>query len=148
MISRNALIFVISSAVSAGALMADQGAAAQNHARAHEGIVAHMSAQLNLTAQQQQDAKAIFKSERDAARPVRQELIAERKAVREAIQSGKPLADVQKLAANEGPTLARLAGMRAEAYARFYGELTPAQQQKVVSLHQQWHQHRAAKSQS
>ena len=143
MFSRNALIFIVSSALSAGVLMADQGAAVQNHARRHAGVVGRMTTTLGLTAQQQQDAKAIFKSEREAARPLRQELMTEKKAVREAIQSGKPLADVQKLAASEGSALGKLAGMRAEAFAKFYAQLTPAQQQKVASMHQPWRQHHA-----
>ena len=100
-----------------------------------------MTTTLGLTAQQQQEAKAIFKSEREAARPVRQELFTEKKAVRDAIQSGKPVADVEKLATNEGPVLGKLAAMRAEAFTRFYAELTPAQQQKVAGMHQQWRQH-------
>jgi periplasmic protein CpxP/Spy len=145
MFSRNALIFIVSTAMSAGVLMANQGAAVQNHARTHEGFVNRISAQLSLTAQQQQDAKAIFKSEREAARPVRQELFTERKAVRDAIHSGKSLADVQQLATSEGPALGKLAGMRAQAFAKFYAELTPVQQQKLASMHQQWRQNHANK---
>ncbi len=148
MISRNALIFIVSSALSAGVLMADQGAATKNQGRWHAGLADRMSATLSLTAQQQQEAKAIFKSEREAARPVRQQLFTERKAVREAIQAVKPLAEVQHLATSEGPTLGKLAGMRAGAFAKFYAELTPAQQQKLAGPHQQWRQHHAGGPQS
>jgi len=148
MTSRNALIFLISSALSAGALMAAEGASAQNRQSTHEGFMNRFSNTLGLTAQQQQGAKAIFKSERDAARPVREQLLGERKAVRDAIHSGKSPAEVQQLAKNEGPTLGQLAGMRAQAFAKFYGELTPAQQQKLASVHREWREHRAARSQS
>jgi Spy/CpxP family protein refolding chaperone len=148
MSSRNALIFVISSALSAGVLMADQSASTQNRQRTHEGFVGRFSSTLGLTAQQTQEAKAIFKSERDAARPVRRQLFAERTAVREAVQSGKPLPEVQQLANNEGSVLGQLAGMRAEAFAKFYAELTPAQRQKLTAMHHQWRAHHAAKSQS
>ncbi len=146
--SRNALIFVISSALSAGALMASEGAAAPNRQRTHEGFLNRFSTTLGLTAQQQQETKAIFKSERDAARPVRQQLFAERKAVRDAVHSGKSLGEVQQLAKSEGPTLGKLAGVRAEAFARFYADLTPAQQQKLAAMHQQRRGHHAARSQS
>lgn len=128
--------------------MADQGAPAQNRPRTHEGFVNRYSTTLGLTTQQAQDAKAIFKSERDAARPVRRQLVAERKAVRDAVQTGKPLAEVQQLASKEGPALGQLAGMRAEAFAKFYAELTPAQQQKLAAVHHERREHQAAKSQS
>lgn len=146
MFSRNALIFLVSSALSAGVLMANQGSAVQNRARRHEGFVNRISTQLSLTAQQQQEAKAIFRSERESARPVRQELFTERKAVRDAVHSGKSLADVQQLATSEGPALGKLAGMRAQAFAKLYAELTPAQQQKLASMHQQWRQNHANKA--
>lgn len=148
MSSRNVLIFLISSALSAGALMATEGASAPNRQRNHEGFSGRISTTLGLTAQQQQEAKTIFKSEREAARPIRQQLFAERKVVREAVQSGKPLAEVQQLAKNEGPALGQLAGMRAEAFAKFYAELTPAQQQKLAAVHHEWRGRRASGSQS
>lgn len=139
--SQNALIFLVSSALSATALMAADQSPAVHH---RQGFLDRMSTTLNLTDQQKQEAKTIFKSEREAARPTRQELFTEKKAVRGAIESGKPAAEIQQLAAKEGPALAKLAGMRAEAFAKFYGELTPAQQQKVVTLHQQRRQKQAA----
>lgn len=148
MISRNALIFVISSALSAGALMASEGASPQNRQRTHEGLLNRIAPTLDLTARQTQDAKAIFKSARDSAGPVRQQLMSERKAVREAVQSGKSPAEVQKLASNEGPALGTLAGIRAEAFAKFYAELTPAQQQKLAAMHHEWREHHAVRSQS
>src|SRR5579871_5968831 len=113
MLSRNALIFIISAALSGGVLMADQGTPVQNREHTRAARFDRMSATLGLSDQQKTEAKAIFKSEREAARPIRQELMTERKAVREAIQSGKPLGDVEQLAAKEGPALGKLAGMRA-----------------------------------
>jgi len=124
--------------------MADHGTAAQHRQRAREGFSERMSAELSLTDRQKQDAKSIFDSERETARPVRRELFADRKAVRTAIESGKPAAEVQQLAAKEGPALARLAEMRATAFAKFYAELTPAQQQKLAGMHEGWrHKHEA-----
>jgi Spy/CpxP family protein refolding chaperone len=37
--------------------------------------------------------------------------------------------------------------MRAAAFAKFYAVLTPAQQQKLAGLHQEWRQHHAAQEQ-
>jgi Spy/CpxP family protein refolding chaperone len=125
--------------------MAKQDANAQNR-RAR--FVDRISTELNLTDQQKQQAKDIFSSEREAARSVRQELIQERKSVRSAIQAGKPAAEVQQLAKNEAPKLGELAGLRAAAFAKFHAVLTPAQQQKLQSLHQGWRQHRAASNES
>ena len=51
---------------------------------------------------------------------------------------------MQQIAKNEGPALANIAGMRAAAFAKFYAVLTPAQQQKLASLHQEWRQRHAA----
>jgi Spy/CpxP family protein refolding chaperone len=101
-----------------------------------------MSAALNLTPEQQQQAKSIFKSEREAARPIREQLRQERKDVQAAIQARKPLSEVQQLAKREGPALGEMAGMRAAAFAKFYAILTPAQQQKLASIHEQWREHR------
>lgn len=127
-----ALVSVMAAALSAGGLMA---------APPRANRVDRMSAALNLTDQQKQQAKSIFMSEREAAKPIRQELWQERKAVQSAIQAGKPAAEIQQLAKNEGPVLADLAGMRASAFAKFYAVLTPAQQQKLASLHAAHHSH-------
>ena len=105
-----------------------------------------LSASLNLTDQQKQQAGTIFTSEREAARSIRQDLRKERGEVQSAIQAGKPVAEVEQLAKQEGPALGNLAGMRAAAFAKFYAVLTPAQQQKLAGLHQEWRQHHAAGS--
>jgi len=106
------------------------------------------SAALNLTDQQKQQAKAIFTSEREATRSIRQELRQERRNVESAIQAGKPIAEVQQIAKNEGPALGNLAAMRAAAFAKFHAVLTPAQQQKLAGLHQEWRQHKATGQES
>lgn len=140
--SRIALITVMSAALSAGGLMAATQQPAANRWRANR--VDRMSTALNLTAQQQQQAKTIFASERDKAQPFRQQLREDRKTVQSAIQSGKPAAEIQELAKNEGPVLADLAAMRATANAKFYAELNPAQRQKLAEIHQNWRQHHTA----
>lgn len=124
--------------------MATETSSAPHRQRARVNFVDRMSATLNLTDQQKQQAKNIFTSEREAAQSIRQQLRQERKSVQSAIQAGKPAAEVQQLAKNEGPALADLAGMRAAAFARFYAVLTPAQQQKLATMHQEWRQRHAA----
>ena len=143
MTSRIALITFLTAALSAGGLMAKE--APWSHRQGTRiNFLDRMSAALNLTDQQKQQAKTIFTSEREAARPIRQELRQERKTVESAIQAGKPAAEVQLMAKNEGPALGNLAAMRAAAFAKFYAVLTPAQQQKLASLHQEWRQRHAA----
>jgi Spy/CpxP family protein refolding chaperone len=99
-----------------------------------------MSTALNLDNQQKQQAAAIFRSEHETASSARHQLRDERHAVQMAIQAGRPLSEVQQLAKNEGPTLGDLAGMRAAAFDKFYGVLTPAQQRKLATLHNDWRQ--------
>lgn len=125
--------------------MAKEDAAVHNR---RANLVDRMSAALSLTDQQKQQAKTIFTSEREAARSVRMQLREERKAVQSAIQAGKPAAEVQQLAKNEAPALGDLAGMRAAAFAKFHAVLTPAQQQKLAGLHQQWRQRQTARPES
>jgi len=148
MTSRNALIIGLTAALSAGGLVAAEGAASHHRQAARVNFVDRMSAALNLTDQQKQEAQGIFASEREAARPIRQELRQERKTVESAIQAGKPASEVQQIAKSEGPTLANLAGMRAVAYAKFYAVLTPEQQQKLASLHQERRQRHGAGQES
>ena len=135
MTSRLAVITFLTAALSASGLMATETNPSPHRQRARVDLVDRMSATLNLTDQQKQQAQAIFKSEREAARTVRDELRQERKTVQSAIQAGKPPAEVQQIAKNEGPAMADLAGMRAAAFAKFYAVLTPAQQQKLAALH-------------
>ena len=140
MTSRIALTSILTVALAAGGLMAKQDNGFASHHR-HQ-FAQRMSAALNLTPEQEQQAKAIFKSAREEARPVREQLRQDRKAVQSAIQAGKPVSEVQQLAKREGPALGEMAGMRATAFAKFYAILTPAQQQKLASMRQQWREHR------
>ena len=137
--SRILLTSALTLALSTAGLMAKTDAASEN-GRAHR--FEKMSSALNLTPQQQEQAKAIFHSEREAAKPVREQLRQERKEVRAAIESGKPAAEVQQLATREGKALGTMAGMHAAAFSKFYAMLNPDQRQKLNSLHEQWQQHR------
>jgi periplasmic protein CpxP/Spy len=140
MSSRIAFVTLMAAALSASGLMAKQDTSLSRRQNARANFVERLSTDLNLTDRQKQQAKAIFTAERDAALSMRQELRQDRKAVETAIQAGKADGEVRQLARNEGPVLANLAAMRAGAFAKFYAVLTPAQQQKLASLHRE---HRA-----
>jgi Spy/CpxP family protein refolding chaperone len=133
----------MTAALSAGGLMAKEDASLHRQHGERGHFLDRMSTALNLTEQQKQEAKTIFSSEREAARPIRQELREERKNVESAIKAGKPAAEVEQIAKNEGLALSNLAAVRAGAEAKFYAVLTPAQQQKLGSLHQEWRQRHA-----
>jgi Spy/CpxP family protein refolding chaperone len=92
---------------------------------------------LGLTDQQKAKAETIFSNERNAARPVREQLRQARAEMRSAIQNGKP---VNRIAAGEGNLLGKLAGIRASAAEQFRGILTPQQLQKLQQLHAAGHQ--------
>jgi Spy/CpxP family protein refolding chaperone len=143
MTSRIALVTLVAAGLSASGLIAKQETATNRRRAERATFIDHMSTALNLNDQQKQEAAAIFKSERETASSARHQLRDERHAVRMAIQNGRPPAEVQQLAKNEGPTLGDLAGTRAAAFEKFYAVLTPAQQQKLATLHDDWRQRHA-----
>lgn len=141
--SKTAIITLTAAALAATGLMAKETAPGQNGAW---NRMDHMSSMLNLTAQQKEQAKSIFTAEREAAKPVREQLRAERNVVRMAIDSRKPDAEIRQLAKNEAPALGDLAAMRASAFSKFYTELTPAQQQKLTTMQQNWRARQSARA--
>ena len=143
MTSRIALVTLVAAGLSASGLMAKPENPTNRRQAERATFIDRMSTALNLNDQQKQEAAAIFKSERETASSARHQLRDERHAVQMAIQNGRPLAEVQQLAKNEGPTLGDLAGMRATAFEKFYAVLTPAQQQKLATLHNDWRQRHA-----
>lgn len=132
--SRITVVSIITAALSATALMANPAVTPQHRERGAR--LDRIVTTLNLTDQQKQQAQGIFKAERESVRPVRKDLSQERHAVQAAIQAGKSTGEVEALAKQEGPNLAKLAEARADASAKFYAILTPAQQQKLTAMHQ------------
>ncbi|HTW67679.1 MAG TPA: Spy/CpxP family protein refolding chaperone [Bryobacteraceae bacterium] len=92
---------------------------------------------LNLTASQQAQRKSIFETARQSSQPVRQELRQTRKSLHAAIQSDNT-AQIQQLAKVEGTEVGQLSAIRADAMAKSYKILTPAQRQKLASLREAW----------
>lgn len=143
--SKIAIITLITASLAATGLVAKETAPGQHRTWNRMDRVSSM---LNLTDQQKTQAKAIFTQEREAAKPERAQLRAERKAVQTAIQDRKPDAEIRQLAKNESPVLGDLAAERASASAKFYAMLTPAQQQKLNAVHRNWHNRAAARQNS
>lgn len=104
-----------------------------------------MAQELNLTDTQKQEAKAIFAKAREEAKPVRDEMRANREALRAAIKADDT-ARIRTLSAKQGTLMAKLTEIRSDAHAKFYAKLTPEQRAKEEQLHQQmkqrWEQRR------
>jgi Spy/CpxP family protein refolding chaperone len=142
--SKFAIITLTTAVLAATGIMAKETATGQHRAG---NRLDRMSAMLNLTDQQKEQAKSIFMAEREAANPAREQLRAEQKAVRTAIESHKSEAEIRQLAKDEAPALGDLAAMRASAFSKFYAELTPAQQQKLATMHQNRRARKSARPQ-
>ncbi len=99
---------------------------------------------LNLTDAQRQQAKSIFQDMRTQAQPVRAQLKQNRQAVFNAIVAGQSPEQVNQIAQTSAPQIAQLAGLRAQAFQKFYVTLTPAQQQQLQTLRQNRAAHNAA----
>jgi Spy/CpxP family protein refolding chaperone len=95
---------------------------------------------LNLTDAQKQQAKEIFAKSRQAAVPLRQELLVNRKAMTQAVQANAN-ADIRKLSVERGRLIGRLTETRSQARAEFFTILTPAQKAKVEQFSARTHQH-------
>lgn len=93
--------------------------------------------QLNLTADQKAQAKAIAEQARRDAAPLRAELKQNRQAMRDAVSTGKGESEINQLAARQGAIQGQLAAVRAKARAQFNAQLTPEQKAKAVELRQQ-----------
>ncbi len=108
------------------------------HARQfHRGGMFRMLGQkLNLTDAQRQQAKSIFQDMRTQAQPVRAQLKQNRQAVFNAIVAGQSADQVNQIAQASAPGIAQIAGLRAQAFQKFYATLTPAQQQQLQTMEQ------------
>jgi len=95
-----------------------------------------MMQELNLSATQREEAKAIFDKARETAKPVRGELRQNREELRAAIKANDA-AKIHSLSVKQGGLMAKLTEIRADARAKFYQNLTPEQRTKADQMHQQ-----------
>jgi Spy/CpxP family protein refolding chaperone len=98
-----------------------------SHARKmHHGMVDRLSSRLNLTADQQSQAKAIFGKARADERAFQPKLKQERVALRSAIKSDNE-AQIDQILAQDSQLNAQARAIHAKAMAKFYQILNPAQ---------------------
>ena len=96
--------------------------------------------QLNLTPEQQQQAKGILQQAKTDAEPLRQELKQNRQAMSQAIQGGADESQIRQLAATQGTILGQIVAVRSQARARWNGLLTPEQKAKAAQVRSQMRQ--------
>src|SRR5438105_3088416 len=97
----------------------------------HGAMMNRFGADLNLTDAQKQQAREIFSQSRQASQAIREQIRQSRQALGEAVKSGAPDAQIDKLASNLGPLMAQQRAIHAKAFAKFYGTLTQDQKDKV-----------------
>jgi Spy/CpxP family protein refolding chaperone len=96
------------------------------HARAANSRMQRLTAQLNLTPDQQTQAKAIFQDSRQQAQALMPQLKQEREAMASAVKSGDE-AQIDQLSQQNSQLNAQVRAIHAKARARFYALLSPAQ---------------------
>ena len=127
----------------AGTLMFAQSTApnAADHAHRRGQFMQRVASQLNLTPDQQAQAKQIMASARQEAAPLRQQLKQNHEALAAAIKSGND-AQIDEITKANAPVMAQLAAIRAHSSAKFYAMLTPEQKAKSDAMRQSFHQRR------
>ena len=95
-----------------------------------------------LTDSQKAQAKTVFEQARETAKPIRQQLMENRKALRAAAEAGNT-SQIQKLSATEGNEIGQLMAIRSSAFSKVYQTLSAEQKQKLTELQQArreaWH---------
>jgi Spy/CpxP family protein refolding chaperone len=95
------------------------------------GMLAHAVRLLNLTPDQQAQAKTIFQAGQTDAKPVTAQMQSARQALANAVKSNAPDAQIDQLSAAVGPLASQLAAIRTKTFAKFYAILTPEQKDKL-----------------
>jgi Spy/CpxP family protein refolding chaperone len=90
---------------------------------------------LNLTADQKQQAKALFQQTRQNVEPIAQQAKQNREALAAAVKANDT-AQIQHLAAQQGNLQGQLLAIRSASMAKFYSTLTPDQRAKADQIQQ------------
>lgn len=138
---RNLIRFGTVAAMAAGMAFAQAPAKAPQPPTGHfmeqrRNFNERMMQELNLSDTQKQEAKAIFQKAREDAKPVREELKANREGLYAAIKANDT-AKIHSLSAKQGSLMAKVIEIRSNARAQFYAKLTPEQRVKADQMHQQ-----------
>jgi Spy/CpxP family protein refolding chaperone len=99
--------------------------------RGRGNMMGRFAADLNLTDAQKTQAAQIFQDARRQTRPLAQELRQDRQDLAAAVKSGGTPDQIDAVTAKMGPLVSQMASIHAKAFQKFYGTLTPEQQQKI-----------------
>lgn len=126
-------------ALMSGPLLAQGGGmarrrAAQGMAQRQANRAERLAAFLDLTDAQKAEIKALREKAREAAKPIVQQMAANRKEIRSAVESGAAAAVLQKLAAAQGALQGQLMAIRLSTQVKVRAVLTPEQRDKLEKL--------------
>ena len=107
-------------------MLAAQTTPAPQHGAKREGMVQRMSARLNLSPDQQNQAKAIFKSAREQASAIAPKLREERVALREAVKTDNE-GQIDRILNQNSQLNTQAREIHTKAVAKFYQILNPSQ---------------------
>ena len=96
---------------------------------------------LNLTPDQQAQAKQIMAGARQESAPLRQQMKQNREALASAIKSGND-AQIDQITKADAPVMAQMAAIRAHAFEKIYATLTPEQKAKADTMRQRFQSRR------
>jgi Spy/CpxP family protein refolding chaperone len=126
-------------ALGAGMLLAQTTATAPKGAGRARGVRTlvrkRLVQALDLTPDQQQQAKTIMQGARQTAQPLAQQLKQDRAALTAAIQAGDS-AKIQQLSTDMGGLRGRMLAVRSDAMSKLYAILTPDQKAKAAEFRQ------------
>lgn len=89
---------------------------------------------LNLTPDQQTQAKSIFQAGKADTQPVAAQMKQARQALSDAVKNNVSDAQIDQLAAAVGPLSSQLAAIRTKTMAKFYAILTPEQKTRFNAI--------------
>ena len=128
-----ALRLIGAGALAAGLMMAQAGPEPGAHGMAGHGMVDRMTRALNLTSDQQAALTQSMTTVRQSSQSLHQQLRTDQEALMTAAKAN-PEADLSAQSAAVAKDMAQMMAIHAQAYARFYNTLTPAQKQVVDNL--------------
>jgi Spy/CpxP family protein refolding chaperone len=117
----------------------------RGESRSVTGRLEYLAQNLNLTASQKDEARAIFDHAKRSAQPVLGDLRQNRMALTAAAKGGASAADIQRLAGDHGHLLGELVAIRTQASADFYRMLSPEQRLKADQMQAQARQRMRAR---
>ncbi|MBI3682632.1 MAG: Spy/CpxP family protein refolding chaperone [Acidobacteria bacterium] len=126
----------LAAAATAGMLWAQAGPGRFGRNGRGERGLQFLSDYLDLTAQQKEQAKALFESVRTANEPYAAELRQTFEQARSAVRAGKSEAELQQIAGSIGPVVSQMAANHLKNMAKFYNSLSQPQKDKLERLHQ------------